>query len=73
MRIVEQSGVFHDELVVIFDADVFRPLYTPEECDAPLVVDADGVAALTVSQQGVKSVGWWEAKRFKSRCGGEFA
>ena len=47
--------------VVVFDADVFGALRTPGEGDAPLVVDADGVAVPVVSQQGVKAVGWREA------------
>ena len=59
--------------VVVFDADVFGALRTPCEGDAPWVVDADGVAVLAVSQQGVKAVGWREAESFKSGRGGKLA
>ena len=59
--------------VVVFDDDVFGAMRTPGECDAPWVVDADGVAVLAGSQQGVKAVGWWEAESFKGRRGGKFA
>ena len=38
-----------------------------------MVVDADGVAVLAVSQQGVEAVGWREAESFKSGRGGKFA
>lgn len=58
--------------MVIFDADVFGALRAPDEGDAPLVVDADGMAVLAVALQGVESVGWREAECFKGRCGGEF-
>ena len=55
--------------VVVFDADVLGASEAPCEGDAPLVVDADGVAVLAVSQQGMKAVGWREAKSFKGgRC-----
>ena len=59
--------------VVVFDTDVFGAMGTPGECDAPSVVDPDGMAVLAVSQQGVKVVGWWEAESFKGRRGGKFA
>ncbi len=59
--------------MVVFDTNVFGALETPCECDAPLIVDADGVAVLAVSQQGVKAVGWWETEGFKGGRGGKFA
>ncbi len=59
--------------MVIPDRDVGGTGFGPAEDDAPLVVDADGMAVLAVSQQGVKAVGWWEAQSFKGRRGGKFA
>lgn len=59
--------------MVVFDADVLGALRPPCEGDAPLVVDADGVAVLAVSQQGVKAVGWRESESFKGGRGGKFA
>jgi hypothetical protein len=38
-----------------------------------LVVDADGVAVLAVSQQGVEAIGWRETESFKCGRGGKFA
>ncbi len=60
-------------LVLVFDADVFGALRTPCEGDAPWVVDADGVAVLAISQQGVKAVGWRETESSKCGRGGMFA
>jgi hypothetical protein len=59
--------------MVIFDGDVFGPLRAPDEGDAPLVVDADGMTVLVVALQGVESVGWREAECLEVRRGGEFA
>jgi len=67
------AAVFIMVSVVIFYADVFGTLRSPVECDAPLIVDADGVAVLAITQQLVESVGRRKAEGFERGGGGKFA
>ena len=39
-----------------------RPFLSPDETDAPLVIDPDGVLAPTVAGQRFKPVCWWRAQ-----------
>ncbi len=58
--------------MVVFDSDLLGALNAPGEGDAPLIVDADGVLALAISLQGVKSVGGRETQGFEGVDGGKF-
>ena len=44
--------------MVIADPDLGRAKRVPDEDDAPLVIDADGVAACEITLQGFESVSW---------------
>lgn len=59
--------------MVVFDADVFGALLAPDESDAPLQVDADGVLAFAISVQRVQTIGWREAESFESGGSSKFA
>ncbi len=45
--------------VVVDDFDIGGPFLSPDETDAPLVIDPDGVLATTVAGQRLKPVCWW--------------
>ena len=49
-------------LVVVDDFDIGGPFLSPDETDAPLVVDPDGVLATTVAGQRFERVCWWRAQ-----------
>lgn len=59
--------------MIVFDADVFGALLAPDESDAPLQVDADGVLAFAISVQRVQTIGWREAESFESGGSSKFA
>ena len=59
---VTRSGVAI-ALVVVDDFDIGGPFLSPDETDAPLVIDPDGVLATTVAGQRFKPVCWWRAGR----------
>src|SRR3546814_2710932 len=42
--------------VIVGDLDIIRPILGPDEADGKLVVDADGMLALTVARQGFEAV-----------------
>ena len=47
---VTRSGVAIS-LLVVDDFDIGRPFLSPDETDAPLVIDPDGLLATTVAGQ----------------------
>src|SRR6202049_1620844 len=49
-------------LVVVDNFDIGRPFLSPEEADAPLVIDPDGVLATTFAGQRFKPVCWRRAQ-----------
>ena len=49
-------------LVVVDDFDIGGPFLSPDETDAPLVIDPDGVLATTVADQRFEPVCWWRAQ-----------
>ncbi len=48
--------------VVIYDFDFMRPVRFPDETDAPLVIDADGVLAFPIAHESFESVAGWHGE-----------
>jgi hypothetical protein len=48
--------------VVVDDFNVFSAFRRPDETKSELIIDADGILALTPPGQRFKSVPWWRAK-----------
>ncbi len=59
---MDGSVCFHGELVVIDDFNIVWAVDFPEEADAPLVVNADGVLAFAVALECFQSVAWRDGK-----------
>jgi hypothetical protein len=59
---VDGSVRFHGESVVIDDFDIVRAIGLPAKADAPLVVDADGVLAFSVTPENFQTVAGWDGE-----------
>jgi hypothetical protein len=55
-------------LVVIGNFNVVHVAVSPEEADAPLLIDADAVLTRAVAAEDFEVVAWRETKVFKFGC-----
>lgn len=52
--------------MVIYNGDFGRSLVGPTKDNTPLGVDPDGVASLSLTQQYLKVVSWWDRQIIQS-------
>jgi hypothetical protein len=55
--------------MIVYDRHVMRPVFLPNEADAPLIVDANAMLALAIALQRLEPIPWRCTQITQSHCG----